>query len=114
MLWLPNCSELSLKALFSKVLLSIALAAPVAAYSQGIAGHDDPALRAAARAWLSDEDPRDALWAIGELAANGNLAARQLARGIARRLFVDFPDLSHKDRRALFPPDRTVTPKLDP
>ncbi|MEM9761983.1 MAG: hypothetical protein AAF968_05655 [Pseudomonadota bacterium] len=70
-------------------------------------GSEVPALRAAANLWLTDKDPREALWAIGQLAADGNPAARQLARQLSRRTLYDFPDMSWADRRALFPPDRT-------
>lgn len=75
-----------------------------------IPGADDPALIAAAEAWLRDRDPRASLWAIGELAADGNTAARQLAQTVFRELHSDFPDMSREERRALFPPDRIEKP----
>ncbi|MEL6769228.1 MAG: hypothetical protein AAFP17_18765 [Pseudomonadota bacterium] len=96
-----------MKALCLSLLLLLVPLVPTASYAQILPGSEVPALRAAANAWLTDKDPRAALWAIGQLAADGNPAARQLARQLSRRTLYDFPRMSRADRRALFPPDRT-------
>ena len=44
--------------------------------AEPLPGADDPALRAAALAWLAEDDAEGALWTIGELAVDGNIAAR--------------------------------------
>lgn len=96
-----------MKALWFTALVLLALGATSSPRAEGVPGANDPALRAAVEAWLTEEDPRPSLWAIGEIAADGNPAARLLARSLHRRVIFDFPDMSQEQRRALFPPDRS-------
>ncbi len=73
-----------------------------AALPQAVQGADDPALRAAALAWLHAEESTDALVALATMAAEGNLAAMGLVNTIDRRFgHIDFPDMSREERRAL-------------
>lgn len=74
------------------------------AQAQGIPGADDPALRAAALDWLAERDTRASLTEIGQIAADGNIAARLLANRIYTYFTrSDFPELSRSERRNLFP-----------
>jgi hypothetical protein len=92
--------------LAAAALLSCAL--PWSAAAEPIPGADDPALRAAALAWLHAEDPRAPLWALGEIAADGNVAARlMVSRIFWTYVPLDFPGLPLADQRRLVPPDRT-------
>jgi hypothetical protein len=78
-----------------------------AAVAQPIPGADDPALRIAAQRWLDNEDPAEDLWALGEIAADGNVAARMLVNGIFR--IPGLPGVSDVDRDTrltLVPADR--------
>ncbi|MEO1602790.1 MAG: hypothetical protein AAFU49_20435 [Pseudomonadota bacterium] len=81
------------------------------AAAEGVPGADNLALRAGAEAWLTDKDPRAAVWVIGTLGAEGNQAARMLARRIEFHLGRDFPGMSRAERQALFPPDRVGSNK---
>ncbi|MEM8761024.1 MAG: hypothetical protein AAGE83_12005 [Pseudomonadota bacterium] len=90
-------------ALFAVLLLGVSQASRAAE----VPGASDPELRAAVQAWLDDDDPRQAMWAIGELAADGNVAARVLVNEVRWSLGRDFPEMDLEARRALLPPDRT-------
>ncbi len=88
-------------------LLALLFACIGPAHAQPIPGADDPRLIAAAEDWLMADDPLPPLWQIGELAAAGNVAARQMANGISRfEIAVIHPHLSQEARFALVPPDR--------
>ena len=79
-----------------------------AAAAQPIPGADDPALREAALDWLTGENPREDLWRLGEIAADGNVAARVMVNSIYySHIPSDFPDLNRQERRALLPPDKS-------
>ncbi|MEM8762056.1 MAG: hypothetical protein AAGE83_17300, partial [Pseudomonadota bacterium] len=90
-------------ALFAVLLLGVSQASRAAE----VPGASDLELRAAVQAWLDDDDPRQAMWAIGELAADGNVAARVLVNEVAWSLGRDFSEMTFEARRALLPPDRT-------
>lgn len=72
--------------------------------AEPLPGVGDPKLREAALAWLAEDDPDTVLWAIGELAADGSVAARVLVNQIYRS---ERPILSLDDFRRLVPEDRT-------
>jgi len=72
--------------------------------AEPLPGTDDPKLRTAALAWLAEDDPNAALWAMGELAADGNVAARVLVNQIYRS---ERPSLSGDAFFQLVPEDRT-------
>ncbi len=92
----------------TSLLLALTLIAPPGASAQTIPGADAPELRAAAYAWLNGEGTTEELRAFGEIAADGNVAARLLVSGIFQLYLPDdFPELDRKERLALFPPDRT-------
>ena len=76
------------------------------AAAQPIPGANDPALKEAALDWLTGENPREDLWRLGEIAADGNVAARIFVDRIYRsHIPLDFPGLTWQARRALLPPD---------
>jgi hypothetical protein len=77
--------------------------------AQPISGADDPALRIAAQRWLENENPREDLWNLGEIAADGNIAARMFVTRIMRTVHmeIDFPELDRAERKALLPEDRS-------
>lgn len=75
---------------------------PLAA--EPLPGADDPQLREAALAWLAEDEPDAALWAMGELAADGNVAARVLVNKIYR---AERTSLSRDAVLRLVPQDRT-------
>jgi hypothetical protein len=54
------------------------------AFAEPLPGADDPKLREAALAWLAEDEPNAALWAIGELATDRNVAARVFLNQIYR------------------------------
>jgi hypothetical protein len=80
-----------------------------AAIAQPIPGADDPALRIAAQRWLDNENPAEDIWALGEIAADGNIAARMFVNRIMRteHMDIDFPELDRDERNALLPADRS-------
>ncbi len=81
------------------------------ARAEPIPGADDPALRAAVSDWLAAENPKEDLWSIGEIAADGNIAARLIVRTLVYRYMpLRFPEMSRQELRALVPPDRTEAP----
>ncbi|MBT8412111.1 MAG: hypothetical protein KJP02_09985, partial [Octadecabacter sp.] len=91
---------------FVRILCVAAGLWPQWATAEPLPGSDDPALRAAALDWLEDPSSNQALWAIGEQARAGNIAARDFANSISRTAVpIDFPDLTRAERRALFPSD---------
>ena len=76
----------------------------MSANAGGLAGADDPALKAAIEIWLADDD-ENSLPVMAELAAGGNIAARLLLARIedTERAPSDFvANLSRKERVALF------------
>ncbi|SFR40828.1 hypothetical protein SAMN04488005_1561 [Yoonia tamlensis] len=79
------------------------------AVAQVISGADDPVLRIAAQRWLGNESPAEDLWALGEIAADGNIAARMFVNRImgAVHMDIDFPELDRNERKALVPADRS-------
>ena len=79
------------------------------AVAQPISGADDPVLRIAAQRWLDNENPAEDLWALGEIAADGNIAARMFVTRIMRSVHmdIDFPELDRDERKALLPADRS-------
>ncbi|WP_341366260.1 hypothetical protein [Yoonia sp. BS5-3] len=56
--------------------------------------------------WLAEDDPEGALWAIGELAAEGNLAARDFVRRVYYSVGNGEPRLSRQEFNKLIPEDR--------
>ncbi|MEP3843819.1 MAG: hypothetical protein ABJM43_00535 [Paracoccaceae bacterium] len=86
-------------------------AAPIAAVAEGVPGADDPALQSAAYAWLLSEDSAAEISALGEIAADGNIAARIFTNFVYRQFGnLDFPGLDRDQRRALLPEDRHEKP----
>ncbi|MHA3977958.1 hypothetical protein ACW9UR_09770 [Halovulum sp. GXIMD14794] len=84
---------------------ALALLLPTLATAQTIPGADDPRLRAAALAWLNDEDPAADVRRLGELAAEGNIAAQLfINRVVLLQIHFDFPLLDRKERLALLAP----------
>ncbi|MDX8352096.1 hypothetical protein SLH47_06965 [Cognatiyoonia sp. IB215182] len=85
------------------------------AKAEPIPGADDPALREAALMWLAEDQPESALRTIGELAADGNVAARLFLNqvfvrrtfhneGLTREAFLALlPAVSSEDERRLRP-----------
>ena len=81
------------------------------AIAQPIPGADDPSLQDAAEDWLTGDAPAEALWRMGEIAQEGNIAAQILVNRIYRNYVPsDFPDLDRAGRRDLLPPDRIGYP----
>ncbi len=91
--------------ILSKCFLGLCLlVATQPSLAEPLPGADDPALRVAALAWLNEENPEAALWALGELAADGNVAARVLVNQIYRS---ERPAMSRDEFLQLVPADRT-------
>ncbi|MDO6589617.1 hypothetical protein DS901_07510 [Loktanella sp. D2R18] len=93
----------ALSAIFASFLIS------QPADAQPIPGADDPALLIAAQRWLDSENPVEDIWALGEIAADGNIAARMFVTRIMRSVHmdIDFPEFDHDERKALVPADRS-------
>ncbi len=86
-------------------------AAPIASVAESVPGTDDPALQSAVSAWLLSEDPAAEISALGEIAADGNIAARIFTTSVFREFgHLDFPELDRDERRALLPEDRYEVP----
>lgn len=87
---------------------ALALLLPTLATAQTIPGADDPRLRAAALAWVNDEDGKANLWRIGTLAAEGNIAARRYMNQVVRNfLFWDYSGAERAELLALLPQEKT-------
>lgn len=76
------------------------------AMTEPLPGANDPLLREAALAWLAEDDPEGALWAIGELAADGNIAARYFINGVYYGISNGEKRLSRQEFFKLIPEDR--------
>ena len=89
-----------------EALLVVLSFRPLAA--EPLPGAGDPQLREAALAWLSEDKPTAALWAMGELAADGNVAARVFVNQIYRS---ERSSVSRGAFLQLVPEDRTGEPQ---
>lgn len=100
-------------------LMSVIFAALCAAHiaqAQAIPGQDDPALAQAIARWLAADDTPGALQEIGQLAADGNVAAQVFANRVYRLAWSYPPGFEARaDRMALFAPlDPDTTRRFAP
>lgn len=92
-------------------LLVTQMGIPSAAVAEPLPGADDPALRAAALRWLNRENPVEALAEIGQMAAEGNVAAQLFANGVFYSNTVTLDGLTPDALRELFPPSPDAAPR---
>jgi len=98
--------------------LTVLLLAAPAAKAEHFPGQTDPAFVAAVDQWLNTDDPVSAAAEIGQIAADGNVAAQFLGNILWRNPGWYDPEISmtREERLALFPPagDGSGTARFQP